>query len=476
MSDLTLIIDTLLNSRNAPVSFRHLSAHLKIPTRDAQSLLLDYVSTHPNVEVLWGVTTVSSATHRRLSLTTSPPHEYLSKTVWAIAPAGTGELWLASDSTAALALSGASVARPNALRDGRFNPIKSERSIWKATDGEASAPHQTLPSKTKPNRGSVSSRNMHGQDKPFGGSLLAEMNREQKDRGMKRAMSLKGNFKSVASNSNTRKKVNTSACKKLGAAALAKIRAANQNENNRPSVPKKVTRRPASEGSKGRRIVEEESDGGDSDVDKEQEALRREAAEQERAETERKRLEREREEAMLEAQELARDDDDEDEEPQSPNIRDLDEEPAAMEIDSKRTTSDKRTPEKRKLNEALGLPEVSRPQRTRKEVRETVPGEGGYVIERVVTKEFDQHGNEIREEKVPVGASSQKADVKEKSKGFFTSSLRNKDSLANTQNGKSQSNVRKGKDARKSSTKLGASIARKASKKKINGNIWSYFK
>eukprot|EP00177_Eucheuma_denticulatum_P006583 GFKZ01011983.1.p1 GENE.GFKZ01011983.1~~GFKZ01011983.1.p1 ORF type:complete len:518 (+),score=92.49 GFKZ01011983.1:130-1554(+) len=474
MCDQMLAIDTLLNSENSPVSYRHLSTHLNIPTRDAQALLLDYASSRPNIEVLWCVTTLSPTSHRCVSLTTILPESYLSKKVWAIATTGAHPLWLASDSTAALALSGAPVAQPNALRDGRFNPIKSDGSLWKSLDAAACHDPQRLPSKTKPNRDSVSPWAAQRQDKPFGGALLAEMNREQKAKGLRRSMSLKSPFTSLGSDSNTKKKVNSSACKKLGAAALAKIRAANKNDH-RPSVERKVNRRLGLEGSKGRRVIEEESDDGDSDDDKEQEALRREAAERERAERDRKRLEREAEEARLEAQELAKDDDDDDEEPQSPTIRDLDEEPAAMDIDYKMSTSAKRTPEKRKLNEALGLPEVSRPQRIRKEVVETVQGEGGYMIERMVIKEFDQHGNEIKE-KAPVAAGSQRADAKEKTKAFFTSSLKSKESPAMTQSGKSQPNMNKEKNARKSAAKLGASIARKASKKKINGNIWSYFK
>lgn len=226
---------------------------------------------------------------------------------------------------------------------------------------------------------------------------------------------------------------------------------------------------------KGRRLIDddEDEDGDDeSDGEKERVAMEKEAAEREVAE--REAADAERAELQREVAELTRQHEEEEEdEPESPEIRDVEEEKQQEE----KQESPNRSPTKRKLNEAFGLPSASGPRRIRREVEETVQKDDGYLVTRRVTKLFDENGSEVVEEEKP----KPKAEVerpKSPPKSGFGKPLK----PLNSQNGKSvkpklgSQKKEKGKDGKRPSSKSGANGgAKKAPRKKIKGNIMSYF-
>lgn len=262
--------------------------------------------------------------------------------------------------------------------------------------------------------------------------------------------------------------------KSLGASAAAKIRAVEKEKDTESEEGQQrngvVKKRRESEGKKGKRVVEMGSDDEEaSEGERERAALEMEAAERERAD-------REREELRKEVEDLTRQHEDEDEEPQSPEIRDLDEEAVKREVEVEEKMSVKKSPEKRKLNEAFGLPEVSRPRRIRREVEETVLGEDGYLHTRRVVKVTDEHGNEVVEDNGDRRVEQNEkrnGDVETPAKGSFPTPLK----PTSSEGGKTMGSMKreKMKDVKRSASKPGSSTPKKTPKKKIKGNIMSYF-
>lgn len=308
---------------------------------------------------------------------------------------------------------------------------------------------------------------------------MAEVKAKVRARDAKRATA-RSAFKPLVNGANAdggAVKAGLFSSKSLGANAAAKIRAAEREKETETEMEMEGVeqrnggaKRGELEGKKGKRVVEVGSDEEEaSEGEREREALERESAEKERAD-------REREELRKEVEDLTRQHEGEDEEPQSPEIRDLDEETVEREVDMKKKMPVSKSPEKRKLQEAFGLPEVSQPRRIRREVEETVLGEDGYLHTRRIVKVTNEHGNEVIEDSSDKEAEQndkKNGDVKAQTKGTFSTPLK----PTNSQGGKTMTSARKekAKDGKKPASKQGSSTPKRTPKKKIKGNIMSYF-
>lgn len=213
--------------------------------------------------------------------------------------------------------------------------------------------------------------------------------------------------------------------------------------------------------------------GDDGDADSIQEMEQR-ALEKERSQEEQEELERELRDLTNEG---------DDEEPESPTLQQMDVGEKAKKgaggDEDEAVTSPTKSPlesTKRSFRESFGLPEETRgARRIRKEVEEVVE-ENGYMVTRRVVKTFDENGNEVNCEDVDskevglaesneVAMAKQTPETPVKSKSTVFKSL-NPKSAQKKDNGKME----------KTGSKPGPSSAsKKPPKKKVKGNIMSYF-
>ncbi|CDF33217.1 unnamed protein product [Chondrus crispus] len=150
--------------------------------------------------------------------------------------------------------------------------------------------------------------------------------------------------------------------------------------------------------------------------------------------------------------------------PESPQLKDVEE-------NGKDGPASSGSPTKRKLSEAFGLPSRSGPRRIRREVEEVVDDDNGYLITRVVTKVFDEEGNELPDD-TPV------AEEPEKPRSPLNTALGKPLKPRNSQNsktGKGKLGSQRKDRKRPSSKTRTPSTMKKTPKKKIKGNIMSYF-
>ena len=447
----TAHLDALLHASMRPVSFRHLSHALDIPFRLAQSHLHAYAQANPSLPVHWAVSHRLSNGVVRLTLTATPDAlpAVVSKSLWSLSPpdqpAPVVSTCLRDDVADGCALAAAPTHAANALRDGRFNAILSPTSVWTPAE-EAAKPAQTRVA-PKPHASS---------------SLLAQVRKKVKAREAKQvtARNRSAPFKPAAEGGSL------FARKRLGASAAERIRKDDEEKKRRKE---KV---PATK--KARRIVDDDDDDDDdqSDAERERVAMKKEAAVIEAAEAEREEARRELEELT---KGLHEEDDEKDDVEQdvSPAKDDLPESPQLKEVEEngKDGSASGGSPTKRKLSEAFGLPSRSGPRRIRREVEEMVEGDKGYLITRVVTKVFDEEDNELPDD-TPV------TEEPEKPQSSLNAALGKPLKPHNSQNSKTGKRKpgNKRKDGKRPSSKTRtSSTVKKTPKKKIKGNIMSYF-
>lgn len=471
-------IQVLLESSKPALTFRHLSAHLKVPTRHAQSLLQAYLDKNPTLTPLWCLTYTTSTGTKKTTLSIDPntlKQIPTSKALWALAtdplpktaPLST---WLSADRSRDHLHQAAPTSETNSLRDGRYNPILSPTSVWRPLSSSASV--------TEPKPSTSTARS--------GSSLLASVKAKVKAREEARKANAKKPSSTLFTSNPTKPPSNGSSSlfssKRLGASASAKIRAQDASKpNSVEKTPKSARRKSSSSAKNGRRIIGDSDDDDDDDqqnrpkeeeeeldeeekriVDMEREASIREKEEADRAEAEQAELQREVADLTDPVEELREEKDGD--EPESPQLQD---------VDGPNDLSPSRTPgsgEKRKLNEAFGMRSVERKggRRIRREVEETIEDERGYLVTRRVYKTYDEDGNEV-EDVVPE-PPEKKAVTPPSKRGVKP--LKPSNSLG----GKS-AKKEKGKDVKRPTSKLGTNgSAKKSAKKKTKGKgIMSYF-
>lgn len=487
-------IEALLETCKPALTFRHLSAHLQIPTRHAQALLHTYLTSRSNqpLSSLWCVTTRTSSGIKRTALTTTPDasDEPLSKALWAIAPAPLSpttpaSAWLSADISRDHDLQSAPPSECNPLRDGRFNPIRSPTSVWVPSSAPA-APAASSKSKPASNR--------------TPSSLLASVKAKVKAREAKHAAAKSNPFKqSPAAPASKPDGGTLFSTKRLGAAAAARIQAEDRSKAKSLEKPasKSASKLRGNTGAKkARRVIADSDDEEDAEKpraeeedepddeekninDMEREAERREAEEADREAAEREELQREiadltgkleEEEEEVEEEQPVKDAEESDG-PQSPELNEVNnKKTASAPLEGEQEQSPNRSPTggKRKLSEVFGLPsmEKSGARRIRKEVEETVE-EGGYLLTRRVFKTFDENGNEISD---PEPEPEQQKPVTPPSKRVAAEPLKPFNSQS-SKSGKKEN----GKDLKRPSSKLSSSTKKSAKKKAKGKSIMSYF-
>lgn len=503
-SDPDAVIDSVVHGSQAVLSFRELSALLSVPLHVAQGHLTGYVARRskkkPAPNVLWHVTTAAGLDGViRTSLTSTPPLTAVAKKVWAVAPpasARSSDLWLQPDRNRDLALVSEPTHQPNSLRDGRFLPVVSPTCDWDA--------------RPDPRFGAVAAPALSNKRKAS--SLLQSVKQPIK-RGAqaKTAKATKPSFKPNAARTNGPSSSLFSK-KRLGQAAAARMKGKGKEGNTSSdgratsqdsrgvtqstkslSLPKanrkknaKSTRHvmnvdspheaeddkmKASRPDAGKLNLIDDDDDDDSIEEMEHRAMEKERTDEDRAEVER------------ELRDLCNDDDND--EPQSPELQDVDkdgEEKKEVDAEAASNADNPTSPSqsgpdgsKRSFRETFGLPQDGRgARRIRKEVHEVVE-ENGYMLTKVVIKTFDEHGNEVNCE-----------DPANKESNLATSNHKNEASAARQSDAdmpsKSKNGLFKGfngkpsakKDAAKKE-KAGSVPSKKTSKKKVKGNIMSYF-
>lgn len=454
-------LDATLHGTTRAVTFRELSRKLSLPFSVAQSHLARYAASHPSLRVHWAVSHRLPTGVVRLTLTPAPDDlpAVLSRAVWSLSPSHLPtpavRAALREDVHHDCALASAPNHAVNPLRDGRFNRITSATARWTPAQPPV-APRQTS---VVNNRGAS--------------TLLAQVKKKAAARKAKQpARNRSAPFKLAAESSNLFSQ------KRLGAQAASRIKKADGGRDGGKQREKPHTAK------KARRIVEDDDDDDDEhEVEEEEEEEEESEAEKERIAMEREAADAEaahadREEVKREVEELMRNDDEDDkadlpdsdhanvkeEQPESPQLNDLEE-------NTKEPSAKERSPAKRKLADAFGFPSKSGPRRIRREVEETFTNEKGYIITRMVTKVFDGNGNQVLDEppakKEPEKTNSQSKPAPETPKKAQT--------LQNVKNGKKKLGSHR-KDGKRPSSKIKASSAtKKTPKKKIKGNIRSYF-
>lgn len=481
-------LDALIHGKHQCVSFRHASALLSIPARSAQKLLHNYVQSQPahTLTVLWVVSQRDQNTGVVRTVLTTTPSSTANKQIWAVGPNTAASapsqhaVWIADDANRERELTKKPSHEPNSLRDGRYNVVQSSTSV--------------LDSRIDPRLGGdpkLASAQKEGSEKKSAPTSLLSLVRS-KSKGKKGSKQAPFSFKNAASTNgggSTTKSTgaNLFASKPLGAGSIRKIKeeerakATEKQHENKPTSSRNRTSSKASRPSttnrkqrntkKARRVViqpeSDDSDGAESadEVDEEQQQMKqleREAAEQERADAERAELEQE----LMDLNRQGAD------EPESPQLQDLqDEEMKDVDDTPKHDDKPSESPNKGKRTfwEAVNQKPTSG-RRVRKEVEELVEEKGYYVTRRVI-KIFDENGNEVKEDsdgdaKMDTDETPKKSKIDNNGR-----SLRN---LLTPLKSKNSQRLTNGSRLRDKSVK--PSSPTKTTQKRKNKSITSYFR
>lgn len=480
MSSPTETIDSIVHGANSVLSFRRLSFLLEVPFHTAQKHLADYVSSRGerSVTVLWQVLEKAETGYTRTSLTTAPPTSTALKHIWAIAPPNTPNtpvVWLQSDRQWRLDHATAPFHEPNALRIGRFLSVFSPTAAWD----------------TRPD---PRTRDLGPSYTPHAPRKASNLLNNVKQAARKPTQPA---FKSTPMG--TASKNSLFSFKRLGQDSADRIKAKQNPSTSTINPPKGSSK--ASNGSsrglhhggerkeakKARRIVsddeeddavgnsklEDSEENIDDDTDSigamEQKALERERTEEEQAEIER------------ELRDLTGEDEDE---PESPVLRDVDDGEVVREDVG---TDDKglvKEPVKRSFRETFGLPNEERGgRRIRKELELMEEDSNGYLVTRRIVKTFDEHGNEIDSDEPLKNEVALENDQGVSASCLPTKSLKSMKSLSKLPSQKTQSkekssigisNTKEPKKNGKSTSSKPSNAIRKKSKK-ITVDIKSYF-